>query len=529
VLMKKLTVKSYSAAVALALLTISTQASSQTITLESLDKTISLTGELLSFENDTYRIRSAVGVIELGAAVVNCIGDDCPGANANAVVGAFNVAGSASINEELMPALVSTYADALEASVESTDSDNNIVTVNVTNKNGQGAQISVKSEGSQSALDELGRQDIDIAATTRAVRADEVTAFADRGLVDISGDGAENILALDGLMIVTAPDNAVRAITELNIARVFSGQITNWAELGGRNAPIQVYVRDAASGTGSVFFDLMMRPSGANFSVDAVKVETDRELAELVAADSNGIGFTSFSTVGDARALALRGVCGLQTPANAFTIKTEEYPLTRRLFAYADAQNETVQNFVEFVGSDAAQKVVADQGFVDLGVSIQPINHQGLRFAASVLPSDADVSFEQIQGMVQELITADRLSLTFRFVTASARLDTRAKADIQRLVEMMSGSQLENKEVILVGYTDSIGSGEANAVLSQLRSGQVLNELVAALPEDRARSSRVKSIGYGEMSPLGCNETENGRRINRRVEVWVRDIVDGNG
>jgi len=162
-------------------------------------------------------------------------------------------------------------------------------------------------------------------------------------------------------------------------------------------------------------------------------------------------------------------------------------------------------------------------------VAVQPINQQGLRFAASVLPTDADVTFNQIQGMVQELITADRLSLTFRFKIASARLDTRAKADLQRLVEMMSGSQLENKEVILVGYTDSVGPSESNSVLSQLRSGQVLNELVAALPEDRARTSRVKSIGYGEMSPLGCNETANGRRINRRVEVWVRDIVDGNG
>lgn len=78
--------------------------------MESFDQTISLTGELLSFENDTYRIRSAVGIIELGAAVVKCISDDCPGANADAVVSAFRVAGSASINEKLMPSLVSTYA-----------------------------------------------------------------------------------------------------------------------------------------------------------------------------------------------------------------------------------------------------------------------------------------------------------------------------------------------------------------------------------------------------------------------------------
>ena len=223
----------------------------------------------------------------------------------------------------------------------------------------------------------------------------------------------------------------------------------------------------------------------------------------------------------------MRGVCGLQTPANAFTIKTEEYPLTRRLYTYSDAKNENVAEFVDFIGSDAAQAVVAEKGFVDLGVSSQPINAQGLRFAASILPTDAEVTLAQTQSMVRELIAAERLSLTFRFDNASSRLDTRARSDIGRLVEMMSGSQLENKEVLLVGYTDSVGPGANNQLLSQQRSAQVLSALVAELPTDRAESARIKTIGYGEMSPLVCNETDNGRRINRRVEVWVKDIIDG--
>ena len=517
----------FSSALALAVLSNVTHVSAQTVTLESFDSEISLTGELLSFEDGIYNLRTSIGIVQLGSDVVSCNGDGCPGANKNFAVEAFNVSGSASINEQLMPALVSMFAESAGASPTIKSVGQDTAAIEVASSGGSASQILVKSAGSTRALEELGQRGADLAVTTRAVRQAEQTVFSDLGFGDISTNGSESIMALDGLMIVTAPENAVRAITEENIARVFAGQVTNWADLGGRNGPIQVYVRSQESGTGSVFFEKMMAPTGRTFVNTAVVVQTDRELAEAVANDPSAIGFTSFSTVGDTRALGLRGVCGLQTPANAFTIKTEEYPLTRRLYTYSDAKNENVAEFVDFIGSDAAQAVVAEKGFVDLGVSSQPINAQGLRFAASILPTDAEVTLAQTQSMVRELIAAERLSLTFRFDNASSRLDTRARSDIGRLVEMMSGSQLENKEVILVGYTDSVVPGANNQLLSQQRSAQVLSALVAELPTDRAESARIKTIGYGEMSPLGCNETDNGRRINRRVEVWVKDIIDG--
>jgi len=81
----------------------------------------------------------------------------------------------------------------------------------------------------------------------------------------------------------------------------------------------------------------------------------------------------------------------------------------------------------------------------------------------------------------------------------------------------------------LIGFTDSVGRGDLNLSLSQARAEQVRQALVSAAPPGALADSQIRVAGYGEMSPLGCNETLNGRRINRRVEVWSRDLVGARG
>ena len=83
----------------------------------------------------------------------------------------------------------------------------------------------------------------------------------------------------------------------------------------------------------------------------------------------------------------------------------------------------------------------------------------------------------------------------------------------------------ENKEILLVGFTDSVGRADLNEVLSKARAGQVRSAIRRGAPRGTFDEVAMTAIGYGEMSPLGCNEAAVGRRINRRVEVWTRDIV----
>ncbi len=72
-----------------------------------------------------------------------------------------------------------------------------------------------------------------------------------------------------------------------------------------------------------------------------------------------------------------------------------------------------------------------------------------------------------------------------------------------------------------MGFTDSVGNGESNQRLSQSRAEQVRTALLSA-GAGAIDPARIEVRGYGELSPLGCNEVTDGRRINRRVEVWTR-------
>ncbi|MEM7614597.1 MAG: OmpA family protein, partial [Pseudomonadota bacterium] len=115
--------------------------------------------------------------------------------------------------------------------------------------------------------------------------------------------------------------------------------------------------------------------------------------------------------------------------------------------------------------------------------------------------------------------------ITLRFDEGSTRLDARAEKDVQRLAEMIHDGRFENKEVLLVGFTDSAGPAAVNASLSQSRAEQVADTLIDQLPVDLAERDMIRALGYGEMSPLACNDTATDRQINRRVEVWTRDLV----
>ena len=389
-----------------------------------------------------------------------------------------------------------------------------------------GADIQIKPSNTSEGLEALLTDDATFALATRPARNREVESFAQRNLGQLRSPDQEHIVALDGLLLVTHPENPVRAISEINAALAFGGQITNWRDLGGRNAPINLYVREEDSGTREVFDTLLMRPNGLTVNGNITVLESDEDIAEAVQNDPNGIGFTSFANAGDTTALAIEGVCGLRTPATAFTIKTEEYPLTRLLYMYNT--NEQLpfhaQDFLNYVKTDAGQELVAQAGFIDQTVSTETINSQGIRVASAIVNNETPEEYNSMRDMFTQLINADRLSTTFRFETGSARLDARATADVERLAELLASPRFSNKEVLFVGFTDSVGRADLNQLLSQQRAELVRRSVVAANPNLRT-STQTRAVGFGEVSPLGCNETDTGRRINRRVEVWVQDVV----
>ncbi|MEM7613938.1 MAG: phosphate ABC transporter substrate-binding/OmpA family protein, partial [Pseudomonadota bacterium] len=227
--------------------------------------------------------------------------------------------------------------------------------------------------------------------------------------------------------------------------------------------------------------------------------------------------------------VTLELTCGIIATPSPFASKTEEYPLDRRLYMYVTETGltEASTRFLDFATSSAADGAIAKAGFVDLGIRRQDeeLSEQKIQ---SMLDSAID-NYERgfATELVQDRAQWDRLSSTFRFASGSSRLDERGRVDLQRLVDFLS-TQPSGTEVALVGFTDSDGAFDGNRTLAVQRAEQVAAE-VTALGGSALADINFETKGYGELSPAACNDNNLGKRINRRVEVWIRDggISDG--
>ncbi len=505
---------------------LTTTATSETVRLNSLDGATTMSGEFVDYDGQTYTIKTIVGELVIDAFLVECVGDACP--EVSAASSDFKISGSSTVVNTLFTDLVYKFGLMIDGDTTTTLSAEGPTMMQVSNELGDRiSEVSLSDTGALESLQELFNGTADVAVLTRPVSEEERSIFKIAGLGDLTSPEQQLIFGLDGLAIITSKSNPVRAIEKQDLAKIFSGQITNWNQIGGADAKINVYVRNETSGTSMIFNDLIMGPAGRNVSDAASVVETDALLSRAVATDPLGIGVASLSNTDNSKILNIRGACGIQVPATPFTIKTEEYPLTRRLYAYTTSGDKPAQmeRFLDFLNTEAAQDSIASQGFVGLGVADQSNDEQGLRYLSAVIPTGVEMNLNQLREMTTNLMSADRLSITFRFALGSSKLDARAKDDVIRLAELLSTGDYQNKEVLLIGFTDSLGAGRSNTTLSNQRASEIRAALTAAIPGGEVEGLPIRTLGFGEISPLACNDSDNDRRINRRVEVWLRDSI----
>jgi len=537
------------------------------VTLEATDGSFTLTGEITGFDGTAYTIESALGTKIITAAEVTCSGTACPdegpsptepslnapasGATEPAATSqtapapdtaaetepaaisrpapdGFVLSASAALSETLIPALVEGFSLSRDADLMISAGADGIGRFSLApGPDMPRSEITLRADGSTAAIAQAIAGEAALIMTTRPLRDAEIAAASEAGATGLADGSAGSVLALDALVIVTARENPVRALTVSQIAGIYSGEITNWSQVGGRDLPIRVLTRAETTDTGAMFYNRIMLPERRRVSARATVLDSDAAVSDAVALDPAAIGISSHSAERTARALAIRGSCGVMTPANSFTIRTEEYPLIRRLYMYGPAQDAEAQlarDLHDYVRSAEAQRIIAQAGFVDQSVAARAIDQMGLRVVLAVLPEEAAENFAEIRGMMRLFVAAERLSLTFRFEQGSSDLDPRGRTDMARLASMIEAGAFENKEIILVGFTDSVGQADVNRVLSLQRAGQTRDVLRAAVGAQHP--VRIRAAGFGELSPLGCNDTVRGREINRRVEVWTRDILD---
>ncbi|MEM9049581.1 MAG: phosphate ABC transporter substrate-binding/OmpA family protein [Pseudomonadota bacterium] len=497
----------------------------QEVVLRSRDGPTVLAGRLVSFDGELIEIDTTLGRFSVDAFLVSCDGAACP--PPDALRPAFRISGSNMLGMALMPALIEAYGFEKDIDVLREPLDSSLTRFKLVNPEGAPeTEITLAAPGTSEAFNELLSQETALGMASRQITGAEIAALRAAGLSDPQLTGKEHVIALDGLLILVSPNNPIRAISIPELAAIFAGRVTNWAELGGPDLPISLHVPAPRTGTRTSFNTLVMAPYGQEVAPSATLHSAQTELSDAVAADPGAIGIAGFADRRNARALDIRLECGIVSRADSFSIKSEEYPLSRRLYLYVGDRPMPPQarDLVAYSLSDQAQTVIADAGFVDQSITGRGLQMQGMRLASTMLAQDADVPVDQIRDMVSLLVDAERLSITLRFQPGASLLDNRAEADLARLAEYLSSGEFDGKEIMLIGFTDSVGRGDLNRALSQRRATLVRDTLISAL-EGSNVSVDLTVLGFGEMSPLGCNETFEGRSINRRVEVWVRDPV----
>ena len=412
----------------------------------------------------------------------------------------FSLHGSNTIGASLAPNLARDYLiakGATEVSIRARTEPNEYrIEGRVA---GQTVYIDVAAHGSGTGMRGLASGEAQIAMVSRPIKTSEQTLLADFG--PMRHFDAEHVVAIDGLAVIVPPSNPLEALTVTEIARLFSGEIRNWAELGGPNRRVSLYARDNKSGTWDSFKSMVLK---GDYSLDAQarRFESNDRLSDSVSADPGAIGFVGLASVRQAKAVSVSqdGISPLGP--EPLYVATEDYALSRRLFLYTlpGQTPPLVQEFIGFAQSEAGQRRVAQVGFVSQNpVSLKPTLHP-----------DAPPAYSEL------VRHGERLSINFRFDAGSSRLDNKAQCDVERLRQFLSRPENRDLQLQLIGFGDGQQSEERALILSRMLPLRVRSAL-------RAHDIPAASVvGFGDDLPVADSQ-EAGRIKNQRVEVWLFD------
>ena len=222
----------------------------------------------------------------------------------------------------------------------------------------------------------------------------------------MSSAANEHILGLDGIAVIVNAANPADQLDKDKIMRIFTGEITDWSQVGSFSGAIKIYARNDNSGTYDTFKSLVL--GGKPLAAGAQRIEDSKALSDAVAADPNGIGFIGLPYIQSAKPIAVSDKGTLALLPTRLTVGTEDYLLSRRLFLYTPASpgNKYTRQFLEFAISRKGQDVVGASGFVA----------QNVAQVAQTVSVNAPGDYKSLTK------DANRLSLDFRFADGTNRL-----------------------------------------------------------------------------------------------------------
>ena len=214
--------------------------------------------------------------------------------------------------------------------------------------------ISVRGGGSSIGIKSAINQSIDIGNASRKVTEKEADLSYRKNTAL-----TETAIAKDAISIVVHKDNPITNLSMKQLKDIFSGNISNWQDVGGFDKEIIVISRDVSSGSFMVFNEVVLDSS--NVKENSMRLASNNAVATTVSYTPGAIGYIGLGYVNEnLKTVAVGGIFpGRETAENG------QYKLTRLLYMYtSEFPRKSAQDFIDFILSDEGQEIVEAQGYV---------------------------------------------------------------------------------------------------------------------------------------------------------------------
>lgn len=211
----------------------------------------------------------------------------------------------------------------------------------------KGVTVNLNLTGSGTGIQEASEGKCDIGNSSRKLKDEEAEKLD------------ATVVGLDGIALVVNPANKLEDITLEDLAKVYSGEITNWKELGGDDKSIVVIGREDGSGTRDGFESIVMGDKEPKY---AQELESTGSVINAVATTDGAIGYASLANVDETvKALKIGGI-----EATEENVKSGAYEVQRPFICATlkGSDNKLVKAYLDFILSEEGQALVLAQGAV---------------------------------------------------------------------------------------------------------------------------------------------------------------------
>ncbi len=474
-------------------------ARAQDITLTSRDGALSVSGQFTSYDGAFYRLTSAFGPLTIAAESVVCEGPACPDLTAPKAL--IRLTGDGEAARTLLPALIAAFARARGFDLRAPERLD--------------APTLLLQKGSQLVLAEF----------TFTPRAPEAARSA---MTDVAADlvvarfapldSPAQVLALDALIPIVSPENPLPRLSTADLAAALAGKVQNWQQIGGPDMPLVLHGLDQGSDLAAALAARLGQTPRAD--------QTHPDLASLaqaVARDPWALAVTGRANAGAARPLPLADSCGFVLDPSPQSVKSEDYPLTLPIYLLTPQRRLPLmaREFLEFLALPAAQAAIAEAGFVARNFESAPLAKDGARLINALNAASGKEALPLLQRLAAAMDGAERAAMTFRFEDGTSDLDVVSQSNLASLAQLIAAGELADQSLILAGFTASTGDAEADLAASKALAAAVLAALQALAPDVEA-AYWPQVDAFGAALPIACDTTAAGKRLNRRVELWLR-------